>query len=162
MRFVDGIIWERQKKSKPMTETNQMSIQMQATDLKNTQNLTIPKNILIPGQKRGISRYKKAKLRKRSGVEAYISHMKNRGKLDRNYLKGIEGDIFNSLLCAIGRNMRYLLRHNLIFVFLLFLTWLRILHKKRLYIKRKMSLVFVSTHSKKFWSIEPINRIVQG
>ncbi len=37
---------ERQKKSKPVTETDQMSIQMQATDLKNTQKLTLPKKTL--------------------------------------------------------------------------------------------------------------------
>ncbi len=33
---------ERRKKSEPIIETDQMSIQMQATNLKNTQNLTLP------------------------------------------------------------------------------------------------------------------------
>ncbi len=36
------IFGERQKKSTPIIETDQMSIQMQATNLKNTQNLTLP------------------------------------------------------------------------------------------------------------------------
>ncbi|MCD6217966.1 hypothetical protein J7L05_08925 [bacterium] len=35
--------------------------------------------------------------------------MKNDGHLDRNYLKGIEGDKINAVLCGCGQNMRKLL-----------------------------------------------------
>jgi IS5 family transposase len=32
--------------------------------------------------------------------------MKNDGKLGRNYLKGLWGDRFNTILCGIAHNMR--------------------------------------------------------
>ena len=70
------------------------------------------KKVLIPGKTKTISRYKRKQLRQRSAIEARISHMKNQGKLDRNFLKGIEGDAINALLCAIGQNIRCLMAHN--------------------------------------------------
>ena len=76
------------------------------------------KKILIPNYKKHMSRYEKQKLKKRSAIEAYISHMKNQGKLDRNYLKGLQGDELNALLCAIGHNMRRLLYNYIIILIL--------------------------------------------
>ncbi|MFH1795877.1 MAG: IS5/IS1182 family transposase, partial [Pseudomonadota bacterium] len=38
-----------------------------------------------------------------------IGHMKQDGHLERNALKGAEGDVINVLLCAIGHNLRLLL-----------------------------------------------------
>ena len=35
--------------------------------------------------------------------------MKNEGKLGRNWLKGIEVDAINAVLCGVGQNMRLLL-----------------------------------------------------
>ena len=48
-------------------------------------------------------------LRQRSAIEAIIGHMKNDGKLSRNWLKGAHGDAHNAILCAIGQNFRKLL-----------------------------------------------------
>ena len=55
----------------------------------------------IPKQRKG--------LRQRSAIEAMIGHMKNDGKLSRNWLKGVEGDAHNAILCAVGQNFRKLL-----------------------------------------------------
>jgi len=57
-------------------------------------------------------------LRRRSAVEPVIGHMKNDGRLGRNYLLGVEGDKINAILCGAGHNIRKLLR-----AFLLFLFW---------------------------------------
>lgn len=95
------------------------------------------KNILIPGQKRKISRYKKRKLNQRSAIEARISHMKNQGKLDRNFLKGSKGDTFNALLCAIGQNMRCLMAHNYLIIAFFRAIFVLILSKKHLSEKNK-------------------------
>lgn len=35
--------------------------------------------------------------------------MKQDGHLERNPLKGVEGDVVNAMLCAIGHNLRLLL-----------------------------------------------------
>lgn len=48
-------------------------------------------------------------LRRRNGIEPVIGHMKQDGHLERNPLEGIEGDVINVMLCAIGHNLRLLL-----------------------------------------------------
>lgn len=56
-------------------------------------------------------------LKRRSAIEPVIGHMKNDGRLGRNYLLGKEGDKMNALLCGAGHNMRKLLRAFLFFLF---------------------------------------------
>lgn len=48
-------------------------------------------------------------LRRRNAIEPVIGHIKQDGHLERNGLKGSEGDVINVLLCAIGHNLRLLL-----------------------------------------------------
>ena len=59
-------------------------------------------------------RKKKASIRKwfarRSSIEPVIGHCKQDNRMNRNYLKGIEGDKINAILSACGFNMRKLLR----------------------------------------------------
>lgn len=47
--------------------------------------------------------------RRRSAIEPKIGHLKSDHRMDRNYLKGVEGDRINALLAGIGANMRKLL-----------------------------------------------------
>jgi IS5 family transposase len=47
--------------------------------------------------------------RRRSAVEPKIGHLKYDNRLDRNYLKGPEGDRINALLAGSGANLRKLL-----------------------------------------------------
>ena len=95
------------------------------------------KVILIPGQKRKISRYKKNQLKQRAAIEARISHMKNQGKLARNFLKGIQGDAINALLCAIGQNMRSLMAYNYLIIAFFRAIFVLILSQKHLLEKNK-------------------------
>ena len=39
-------------------------------------------------------------------IEPIIGHLKNFGRMGRNYLKGIIGDIVNPLISAVGLNLR--------------------------------------------------------
>ncbi len=65
----------------------------------------------------------KREMRRRSAIEPVIGHMKQDGHLERNHLKGIEGDAINAILTAAGHNLRLLARWlSLLFVF--FLIWL--------------------------------------
>lgn len=66
--------------------------------------------IYMSGQKKGISKALKKQIKRRSAIEPHIGHMKSEGKLRRNYLKGSIGDAMNAILCAIGHNMRMILR----------------------------------------------------
>jgi len=51
----------------------------------------------------------KRQLRRRSAVEPEIGHMKSDGLLGRNFLKGMQGDAMNALLCGAGHNIRKIL-----------------------------------------------------
>ena len=55
--------------------------------------------------------------KRRSAIEPVIGHMKQDHRMDRNYLKGTDGDKMNAILAACGFNPRKLLRA---FLWLLF------------------------------------------
>lgn len=48
--------------------------------------------------------------KRRSAIEPVIGHMKQGNRMDRNYLKGTDGDKMNAILAACGFNFRKLLR----------------------------------------------------
>ena len=50
------------------------------------------------------------KLKRRNAVEPVIGHMKSDGRLARNFLKCVEGDAMNALLCGAGHNLRKILK----------------------------------------------------
>lgn len=60
--------------------------------------------------KRGITARLKRDIRRRSAIEPAIGHMKNDGRLRRNWLKGTQGDALHALLCGCGHNLRMILR----------------------------------------------------
>ena len=49
-------------------------------------------------------------MKRRAAVEPVIGHMKAEHRMDRNYLKGREGDRINAVLAAAGYNFSLLLR----------------------------------------------------
>ncbi|AEI15814.1 transposase IS4 family protein [Flexistipes sinusarabici DSM 4947] len=55
-------------------------------------------------------------LKRRSCVEATIGHTKRDNRMDRNYLKGKEGDKANAILAASGHNLRLILAFLLFFL----------------------------------------------
>lgn len=67
------------------------------------------------GQKRGVTATIKKELKRRSAVEPLIGHLKNEGRMGRNYLQGKLGDSMNALMVSAGYNFKLILR------------WLRIL-----------------------------------
>lgn len=69
-----------------------------------------PLRVFKSGQKRGVHGQIKKELRRRSAIEAVIGHCKTDGHLDRNFLKGRQGDRFNALMTAVGYNLRLILK----------------------------------------------------
>lgn len=68
--------------------------------------------INIVGTSKGrirMTRGEKQWRRRRSAVEPKIGHLKYDNRMDRNYLKGLEGDRINALLAGSGANLRKLL-----------------------------------------------------
>jgi hypothetical protein len=71
-------------------------------------------NIKIPGSGKGKSPYKKAierqKFRRRAAIEPIIGHLKYDHRMLRNYLKGVEGDMINTIMAGAAFNMMKKLR----------------------------------------------------
>ena len=55
-----------------------------------------------------------------------IGHMKADGLLDKNWLKGANGDALHALLCGAGHNLRMILRHLRV-LYCGFVAWIALL-----------------------------------
>ena len=66
-------------------------------------------HICGPGLGRNLPRSLRRWRRRRSAIEQMIGHMKNDGRLGRNWLLGESGDRMNAVLCAAGHNLRLIL-----------------------------------------------------
>jgi IS5 family transposase len=49
-------------------------------------------------------------MKRRAAIEPIIGHLKAEHRMDRNYLKGRDGDRINAVLAAVGFNFGLLLR----------------------------------------------------
>lgn len=66
-------------------------------------------HIACSGSKR-LTRAQRKRRKRRSAIEPKIGHAKHDNRMNRCYLKGIEGDAMNVILAAAGANLRKLLR----------------------------------------------------
>ena len=70
--------------------------------------------IMMPGTGKGKTAYEKlkdrARFRRRAAVEPVIGHLKSDYLMLRNYLKGVEGDMINTIMAAVAFNMMKRLR----------------------------------------------------
>ena len=62
--------------------------------------------IYTPYTKKQLTPKLKAMQKRRSAIEPVIGHLKQYGRMGRNYLKGVIGDILNPLISAIGFNLK--------------------------------------------------------
>jgi transposase, IS5 family len=66
--------------------------------------------VWISGQVRRTTAAIKREMKRRAAVEPIIGHLKAEHRMDRNYLKGVQGDRINAVLAAIGFNFHLLVR----------------------------------------------------
>jgi IS5 family transposase len=66
--------------------------------------------VFISGQVRRVTAAIRRQMKRRAAVEPVIGHVKIDHRMDRNYLKGREGDRANAILAAAGYNFRLLIR----------------------------------------------------
>ena len=62
--------------------------------------------IYTPYTRKRLNKKDKAMQKRRSAIEPIIGHLKHYGRMGRNYLKGVMGDIINPIISAIGLNLR--------------------------------------------------------
>ena len=74
-------------------------------------NYSKKNKIYTPYTKKCISPSIKKMQKRRSAIEPVIGHLKQYGRMARNFLKGIIGDIINPLISAIGFNLRNIANH---------------------------------------------------
>jgi len=77
--------------------------------------------VFITRQKHGLTPTIKRELKRRSAVEPVIGHLKEDGHMGRCFLKCPEGDAVNTVLAAVGHNLRLLARW-----LSLFIAWIRL------------------------------------
>ena len=68
------------------------------------------KQIIHRGKFKSLSPQQKGWLRRRQAVEPAIGHLKSDHRIDRCWLQGALGDAVQSISCAAGYNLRWLLR----------------------------------------------------
>ncbi len=66
--------------------------------------------VWISGQVRRVTTVIRREMKRRAAVEPVIGHVKIDHRMNRNYLKGREGDRANAILAAAGYNFRLLIR----------------------------------------------------
>jgi IS5 family transposase len=66
--------------------------------------------VWISGQVRRVTAAIRREMKRRAAVEPVIGHLKAEHRMDRNHLKGREGDRINAVLAAAGYNFSLLLR----------------------------------------------------
>lgn len=66
--------------------------------------------VWISGQVRRVTKAIRREMRRRAAIEPVIGHIKSDHRMDRNYLKGRDGDRANAVLAAAGYNFSLLLR----------------------------------------------------
>lgn len=66
--------------------------------------------VWITGRVRNTTAAIKREMKRRAAVEPVIGHIKAEHRMDRNYLKGRDGDRANAVLAAAGYNFSLLLR----------------------------------------------------
>ncbi|MFH1315762.1 MAG: IS5 family transposase [Candidatus Uhrbacteria bacterium] len=79
---------------------------------------SVPNVEVILSGRRNLSRTLKKFMRRRSAIEPIIGHLKSDNGMNRNYLKGKDGDRINAILAGCGFNLRKLLGALLRFFFL--------------------------------------------
>ncbi len=66
--------------------------------------------VWISGQVRRVTKTIRREMKRRAAVEPVIGHVKAEHRMERNYLKGRDGDCANAVLAAAGYNFSLLLR----------------------------------------------------
>ena len=68
-------------------------------------------DVYVARQKRSNkTRALKIAMKRRNAIEPLIGHMKSDGNLDRNFLKGTNGDQINAIMNGVGYNIRVILK----------------------------------------------------
>jgi IS5 family transposase len=79
-----------------------------------------PAQVHVDKQRRGRTAARLWKwMKRRAAIEPGISHLKHGHRMDRNRLKGLEGDQINAVMSAAGMNFSKLLAHAALFYFFL-------------------------------------------
>ena len=81
--------------------------------------------VWISGQVRRTTAAIRREMKRRAAVEPVIGHVKAEHRMDRNYLKGHDGDRINAVLAAAGYNFSLLLRWLAALLRVLFLAFVR-------------------------------------
>ena len=69
-----------------------------------------PVQVIHRGKNKTLTKTQWRWLKRRQAIEPTIGHLKQDHRMDRCWLKGAEGDALHAVLCAVGFNIRWLMR----------------------------------------------------
>ena len=69
-----------------------------------------PVQVIHRGKNKTLTKTQWRWLKRRQAIEPTIGHLKQDHRMDRCWLKGEEGDALHAVLCAVGFNIRWLMR----------------------------------------------------
>jgi len=69
-----------------------------------------PVQVIHRGKSKTLTKTQWRWLKRRQAIEPTIGHLKQDHRMDRCWLKGTEGDALHAVLCAVGFNIRWLMR----------------------------------------------------
>ncbi|WP_342226201.1 IS5 family transposase [Rickettsia endosymbiont of Urophora cardui] len=74
-------------------------------------NVKEKSKVYTPKTRKKLLQEDKSMIKRRSAIEPIIGHLKQYGRMGRNFLKGMIGDIINPIISAIGLNLRCIANH---------------------------------------------------
>ncbi|WP_342271447.1 IS5 family transposase [Candidatus Tisiphia endosymbiont of Parasteatoda lunata] len=74
-------------------------------------NVKEKSKVYTPTTRKKLLKEDKCMIRRRSAIEPIIGHLKQYGRMGRNFLKGVIGDVINPIISAIGLNLRCIANH---------------------------------------------------
>ncbi|WP_342271839.1 hypothetical protein [Candidatus Tisiphia endosymbiont of Parasteatoda lunata] len=74
-------------------------------------NVKEKSKVYTPKTRKKLLKEDKCMIRRRSAIEPIIGHLKQYGRMGRNFLKGVIGDVINPIISAIGLNLRCIANH---------------------------------------------------
>ena len=89
---------------------------------------------IVGGSRKHLSRWERMWYKRRSAIEPIIGHLKSDNRMDRNRLKGKDGDMINAMLAGCGRNLRKL-QQILFLLFRILFNWFQKVENRVVFIK---------------------------
>ncbi|WP_342272243.1 hypothetical protein [Candidatus Tisiphia endosymbiont of Parasteatoda lunata] len=112
IRYLKFMLKRRTASAGFFSQSGTIKIKKSFVDLGYTgSNVKEKSKVYTPKTRKKLLKEDKCMIRRRSAIEPIIGHLKQYGRMGRNFLKGVIGDVINPIISAIGLNLRCIANH---------------------------------------------------